>query len=116
MLPLMRELHDHGALTGPPLALFAPRLPDEELYDTQADPHEIQNLADSGQPEHRDALIRLRAALDVWLTETGDLGAVAGAARGPRADREGDARLVRHPGVVQALISFVAARRSRNPS
>ena len=75
VLPLMRELHDRGALTGPPLALFAPRLPDEELYDTQADPHEIQNLADSGQPEHRDALVRLRAALDVWLTETGDLGA-----------------------------------------
>jgi arylsulfatase A-like enzyme len=74
ILPLMRELHDRGALTGPPLALFAPRLPDEELYDTQADPSEIHNLAGSGQPEHRDALTRLRAALDVWLTETGDLG------------------------------------------
>ena len=75
VLPLMRELHDRGALTGPPLALFAPRLPDEELYDSQADPHEISNLADSTQPEHRDALVRLRAALDVWVTETGDLGA-----------------------------------------
>ena len=63
VLPMMRELHDRGALTGPPLALFAPRLPDEELYDTQSDPHEIQNLADSGQPEHKDALARLRAAL-----------------------------------------------------
>jgi len=58
------------------LALFAPRLPEEELYDTEADPHEIQNLAGSDRAEHRNALIRLRAAVDVWLTETGDLGAL----------------------------------------
>jgi N-sulfoglucosamine sulfohydrolase len=75
VLPLMRDLHARGELTGPPLALFAPRLPEEELYDTQADPHEIRNLTASDDPEHRDALTRLRAALDVWLTETGDLGA-----------------------------------------
>jgi arylsulfatase A-like enzyme len=74
VLPLMRELHDRGALTGPALALFAPRLPDEELYDTEADPFEIHNLAASHEPEHQAALGRLRAALDVWLTETGDLG------------------------------------------
>ena len=53
---------------------MAPRLPDEELYDTQTDPYEIENLADSKQPEHREALLRLRAALDVWITETGDRG------------------------------------------
>jgi arylsulfatase A-like enzyme len=75
ILPLLRELHDRGALTGSPLALCTPRLPDEELYDTQADPYEIRNLTDSSQPEHREAMTRLRAALDVWLTETGDLGA-----------------------------------------
>jgi N-sulfoglucosamine sulfohydrolase len=75
VLPLMRELHARGALSGPPLTLFAPRMSDEELYDSQVDPFEIQNLANSGQPEHKDALARLRVALDVWLTETGDLGA-----------------------------------------
>jgi N-sulfoglucosamine sulfohydrolase len=76
VMPLMRELQARGELTGPPLALFAPRLPEEELYDTEADPHEIRNLAApvSDRPEHREALVRLRAALDVWLTETGDLG------------------------------------------
>jgi len=74
VLPLMRELSAQGKLTGPPLALMAPRLADEELYDTQADPHEIRNLARSEDPEHREALVRLRAALDVWMTETGDLG------------------------------------------
>jgi len=72
VLPLMRQLHAEGKLSGPPSALMAPRLPDEELYDTEADPYEIRNLA--GDPGHREALIRLRAALEVWITETGDRG------------------------------------------
>jgi N-sulfoglucosamine sulfohydrolase len=72
--PLMRELLAQGKLKGPPLALMAPRSPREELYDTQADPYEIHNLAASMKPEHRLALTRLRAALDVWITETGDRG------------------------------------------
>jgi hypothetical protein len=74
VIPLMRQLHTEGKLVGPPLALMAPRLPEEELYDTRADPHEIENLVGSARPEHQVALARLRAALDVWLTETGDLG------------------------------------------
>ena len=45
-------------------------------YDTAVDPHEIRNLVDSPQPEHREALARLRAALDTWVTDTGDRGAV----------------------------------------
>lgn len=74
IIPLMRELHAAGQLSGPPLALMAPRLPDEELYDTEADPYEVHNLVDSADPQHQDALLRLRVALDVWMTETGDLG------------------------------------------
>jgi arylsulfatase A-like enzyme len=77
VMPLMRQLHAAGKLTGPPAALFAPRLPDEELYDTHSDPHEIHNFAASVKPEHREALLRLRAALDTWITETGDRGRVA---------------------------------------
>jgi len=49
-------------------------LPPEQLFDTHSDPHEIRNLIDSTEPADREALIRLRAALDVWITETGDLG------------------------------------------
>lgn len=71
--PLMRELLAAGKLTGPPAELMQP-LPWEQLYDTQEDPHEIHNLADSNQPEHKSAMIRLRAALDTWITETGDRG------------------------------------------
>ena len=29
----------------------------------------------STEPEHREALLRLRAALDAWISETGDRGA-----------------------------------------
>jgi arylsulfatase A-like enzyme len=74
ILPLMRELHAQGRLTGPARDLMERRGPGEELYDTRADPHEIANLVSSSKPEHREALQRLRAALDVWMTETGDRG------------------------------------------
>ncbi|HIM29886.1 MAG TPA: sulfatase [Planctomycetes bacterium] len=71
--PLMRQLHQQGELTGPAADLMAP-FPDEMLFDTHADPHEIRNLAGSGKAVHREALIRLRTALDTWMTETGDRG------------------------------------------
>ncbi|MEM7309149.1 MAG: sulfatase [Planctomycetota bacterium] len=48
--------------------------PDEELYDSQADPWEVRNLIDS--PAHANELRRLRAALDAWIGDTGDLGLV----------------------------------------
>ncbi len=75
VMPLMRELHAAGKLP-PAAAQLMERLPPEQLFDTQADPHEIRNLANSLQPEHREALVRLRAALDVWIVETGDRGAI----------------------------------------
>lgn len=73
VMPLVRRLAAEGKLTGPAADLLKP-FPEEQLYDTQADPHEIRNLALSLQAEHREALWRLRAALDTWRTETGDLG------------------------------------------
>ena len=75
VLPLMRELHSAGKLP-PAAAQLMESLPPEQLFDTQSDPHEINNLAESQQPEHRDALVRLGAALEVWSTETGDRGAI----------------------------------------
>ena len=71
--PLMRRLQAEGKLTGPAAELMKP-FPDEQLYDLQADSYEIRNLVNSDAPRHREALLRLRAALDTWLTETGDLG------------------------------------------
>lgn len=71
--PLMRKLKAAGKLSGPPLDLMKP-FPEEMLFDTQNDPHEIRNLAKSTQPEHQAALIQMRAALDTWIVETGDRG------------------------------------------
>jgi arylsulfatase A-like enzyme len=71
--PLMREMHAEGKLSDAAAELMEP-LPYEQLYDTKADPHEIHNLAESDKFEHRQALLRLRAALDTWIVETGDRG------------------------------------------
>jgi arylsulfatase A-like enzyme len=71
--PLMRRLHAEGKLTGAAAELMKP-FPREQLYDTEQDPYEIRNLAASRDPQHRAALLRLRAALDTWIIETGDLG------------------------------------------
>jgi hypothetical protein len=50
--------------------------PCEELYDLKNDPHEIRNLIASTVPAHAEARTRLRAALDTWMIETGDRGAI----------------------------------------
>lgn len=72
MMRTWRELNAAGELEGTAKAWFAPRRPDEELYDTQTDPYEIINLANS--PEQAQALERMRAALAEWQRETADLG------------------------------------------
>lgn len=71
--PLMRKLHAAGKLTGPAADLMKP-FPREMLYDTKNDPHEIHNLATSEEAHPHDALLRLQAALDTWIIETGDRG------------------------------------------
>jgi len=70
----LRELHASGGLDElQERILFAPTRPKEELYDLQADPHELRNLADD--PAHRATLEALRKRLDDWTAETGDQGA-----------------------------------------
>ena len=71
--PLMRRMLADGRLRGRAAELMQP-LPDEQLFDTEADPHEVVNLVDSDVREHKTALDRLRAALDTWIAETGDRG------------------------------------------
>ena len=48
--------------------------PEEELYDTEADPDEVHNLA--ADPEYAEKLKELRAAHEVWKEENGDLGQI----------------------------------------
>jgi len=47
--------------------------PAEELYDTEADPDELKNLA--GDPAHAKIRARLSAELDRWMAEQKDPGA-----------------------------------------
>jgi arylsulfatase A-like enzyme len=69
----LRELHAAGKLDElQDRLLFSPTRPEEELYDLQADPHEIKNLA--GDPAHRDTLAALRARLADWMEKTNDRG------------------------------------------
>ena len=71
--PLMRKLLADGNLTGAAKSLMEP-MPFESLYDTEADPHEIKNLATL--PEYQAILRDMRAALETWEIETGDRGSI----------------------------------------
>ena len=73
-MQVWRRLEREGRLAGPQSLFFAPTKPREELYDLEADPHEIRNLAES--LEHQAALREMRAALEEWMKVTNDLGAV----------------------------------------
>lgn len=64
----MRRLRAAGELPPRQMTCFVAPRPAEELYDTKADPHELNNLAES-RPE---LLVRFRRVLDDWEQETGD--------------------------------------------
>src|SRR5881275_128145 len=59
---LLKELHAAGKLSIDQERLCAPTMPEEELYDLERDPHEVDNLA--ATPEHRATRDRLRKVLD----------------------------------------------------
>jgi N-sulfoglucosamine sulfohydrolase len=66
----MRKLRDAGKLPQQQMACFNKPRPEEELYDCDADPHELRNLVQD--PEFRDTLKRLRGELANWQRETQD--------------------------------------------
>jgi N-sulfoglucosamine sulfohydrolase len=72
-MPLMQELFrfEREENLDPVQSLwFRKTKPAEELYDTQNDPHEINNLADD--PAYQDIKTRLSAQLDNWIAEMND--------------------------------------------
>lgn len=69
VLTLMRVLHARGEWTS---SFMAETRPPEELYDLEADPHELRNLA--GDAKYREQLVVLREAMDRWIVDTGDHG------------------------------------------
>jgi arylsulfatase A-like enzyme len=68
----MLRLDREGKLQGAAATWFRKTKPPEELYDTQNDPHELNNLA--GMPEYTAVLDRLRNELAGWEKQVGDLG------------------------------------------
>ena len=69
----LRELHAAGELNAlQERLLFAPERPAEELYDLQADPQELVNLAED--PTHGETLKRMRGLLARWEETSGDRG------------------------------------------
>ena len=67
-----RRLLAEGKLEGSARDFMKQTKAPEELYDTQSDPHEIRNLADSA--DHREILRRMRRALRSWMVDTRDTG------------------------------------------
>ena len=66
------QLHHQGKLSGPTERFFAVPKPSEELYDVQADPWQVRNLA--GDPAYAQEITRLRGALVAQMRAAGDLG------------------------------------------
>ena len=66
------KLQAAGKLTGPAALWMRTSRPAEELYDTQADPHQIKDL--SGDPAHHATLERMRAAVIAWMRDRADQG------------------------------------------
>ena len=73
-MQVWRKWNAEGKLNDTQKLFFAPTKPKEELYDCNADPHEVVNLASN--PKYADKLKELRAALDQWIDQTHDLGAI----------------------------------------
>jgi len=72
---IRHEIYAHAKteyMTGPQKHFAGPTRPLEELYDCQADPMNLNNLADS--EAHQATLKRMRAALAARLTDSRDLG------------------------------------------
>ena len=68
----IRRVADAGKLPPAAKLFIAPTKPMEELYDLEADPYEIHNLA--GERKHAAKLKELRTAHSDWVKRTGDLG------------------------------------------
>ncbi len=64
------RLRDNGGLNENQKGCFTTPRPEEELYDTKMDPHELKNLA--GDLSHAKLLTAMRAALEDWETRTKD--------------------------------------------
>jgi arylsulfatase A-like enzyme len=73
MVAELRALHEAGDLDETQARWFEP-VGVERLYDLDADPHEVDDVA--ADPRYAGELTRLRGALDDWLVGIDDLGEI----------------------------------------
>lgn len=66
------QLRDEGKLNAIQMQWFRSSKPDEELFDTKTDPHELNNLA--ADSTYQDKLLELRQECERWMTEIEDKG------------------------------------------
>ena len=71
-LHVMRRQKKEGSLSVHGMVFFADQKPDEELYDLEADPEELHNLATD--PKYADVLKDLRLKELQWLSRNRDHG------------------------------------------
>lgn len=72
-IPTMQELlrlRDAGKLNEIQMQWFRESKPVDELFDCEADPHELNNLADN--PQYRERLQEFKSEMDRWLSDIGD--------------------------------------------
>lgn len=72
ILIALRQYHADGKLNATQSLLFCQVRPVEELYDVDADPHEVNNLATVS--DYADRLADMRQRLETWMVETDDKG------------------------------------------
>jgi N-sulfoglucosamine sulfohydrolase len=70
----MVKLAEVGKLSANPWTYAAPEKPLEELYDCQADPQQLHNVAVLPLAEHRTALESMRRRLRDWMVKICDVG------------------------------------------
>jgi len=66
-----KRMFDQGKLNDAQSAFWKEK-PSEELYDLQADPDEVNNLA--ADPAHKQRLLKMREAVYEWQAEIRDIG------------------------------------------
>ena len=74
-MPIMKELlrmRDASELSIEQSQWFRTTKPQEELFDTQVDPFELNNIA--GDPQYADKLAELRIEAERWMTSINDKG------------------------------------------
>jgi arylsulfatase A-like enzyme len=76
-LPSMQELlrlRDAGELDANQALWFRQSKAEEELFDTEKDPHELNNIADD--PQYKDILVALRQECVRWMKKIEDKGLI----------------------------------------